>query len=1397
MIFVKYYHALLLMFIFLIIIPTSFAGDNSTVDDISSSDSSDNSILTTTSVYFNSSSPVDGNGTQDNPYRYFSTTRVSGASNVYFASGVYDLDKNFNINNLVITGQESAVLNGKGHYISLNGDLTISNLTLNNSYMTVKGNLICNNVVFENNTNRLSAIYCTNRNSNIALDYCRFINNYGYFGGAIYIKENNINLSISNSFFESNHADVFGGAISAIGNINLNITNSNFNNNNPSNKAGGAIYAVRSILNIQYSNFTSSKASFGGAICDLGSNTTIKSIIISDCEALYDGGAIYKMYGTMNISSSSFISNRALNGGALFGDNSTLFNVKLSTFKSNSAVNYGGAIYTVLSQRESIIDNIYSSNTASYYKNCYKTNSYNLFIGNGNYTRFINDFDFNGTIPSYYDLRDYNLVTPVKNQGDGGNCWAFSSLATLESCILKASAVGYDLSEENMKNLLAYYSDDGWNMQTNTGGYEEMSIGYLTSWLGCINESQDKYNAVDVLSPVLNSSIHVQNVLYLNRLNFTDNDAIKEAILKYGAVSSGIYYISSYLNGFSYYYDGTNGNNHAVCIVGWDDNYSKDNFKKTPQGDGAWICKNSWGSGWGNNGYFYVSYYDVGCAKCGAYAKSTYTFILNDTVRYDKNYQYDIIGITDYFITGKNNIWYENIFNATSDELLVAFSTYFNTTTDWQAQIYVNNNLRLTQNGSSVAGYFTINLDEFIPLKTNDVFKIILNIQTNKYASFPVSEKARANRVLYMPGVSYFSYDGVEWFDLYDYTSEFPEYGHHYNSQVACIKAFTSNTLNTNIELLNSGLIVLNASCDVTAKITDEYGNLVNTGKVVFNFDSKNYTVDVDNGYAKILSNFTIGNHDVNAYYIENPVYFSSNSSANYTVVDIGGKLTLSISDIICGDDLVIKNTLISSNNTKLVGNVNVVIGSNTYVVEANSETTFSNNLKPGFYIAKGSYGNILASTSFNVYKSPINVSLDVIKRYADDVNINVNFSKPINEVVNVKVNSKSYNVKVVNGFGVLAFNNLSYGKYIVSVNYSSEFYADCFANTIFSVNFVKTSIIASDVVMYYHDGTRFSLTLLDNNKNPISDKLVSIFINNVAYNRTTDSKGIASMAINLNKGSYPVFISFSGTDRYLPSNLTSNILIKTTIVGKDVTKYYRNATQFYATIYDFKGNPVKNQDIVMNINGVLYHRYTNENGVVRLNLNLDPGNYILTTINTVTNESSSNNILILSRFVDNKDLVKYYKNASKYSARILSGNGKPLANVAVTFNINGVLYKRITDSSGVASLAINLDPGDYVITAQYGESQASNKIKVLTILQTKDLVMNYKDGSKFKATILDGRGKPYTSQIVYFNINGVLYTKLTDKNGVASLNINLIPGVYIITSGFNDYSTGNTITIH
>ena len=314
-----------------------------------------------------------------------------------------------------------------------------------------------------------------------------------------------------------------------------------------------------------------------------------------------------------------------------------------------------------------------------------------------------------------------------------------------------------------------------------------------------------------------------------------------------------------------------------------------------------------------------------------------------------------------------------------------------------------------------------------------------------------------------------------------------------------------------------------------------------------------------------------------------------------------------------------------------------------------------------------------------------------------------------------------------------------------------------------------------------------------DNRGIAIAGKKVIININGVNYTRTTDENGIASIAINLGSGEYIAVIYVDDVVKEV------KITVLATVNGTDIIKVFRNGTQYYATFRDSQGNYLPDGTAVhFNVNGVFYGRIISGNeGLAKLNINLPQGEYIITAMNPVTGEMASNHIIVISRLVDNFDLVKYFKNESQYTVKVIGDDGNPMgAGVSVTFNINGVFYTRQTNESGIAKLNINLPSGDYIITAEYDECKVSNSIRVLPILSASDMTKAYGTSNQFVANLLDGQGNPYANQKVQFNINGVFYYRSTDSSGNARLNINLMPGQYIITSSYNGMNIANTIKV-
>ena len=503
-------------------------------------------------------------------------------------------------------------------------------------------------------------------------------------------------------------------------------------------------------------------------------------------------------------------------------------------------------------------------------------------------------------------------------------------------------------------------------------------------------------------------------------------------------------------------------------------------------------------------------------------------------------------------------------------------------------------------------------------------------------------------------------------------------------------------------------------------------------------------------------------NIDVSSPVSAYPIY-SAMSNGNVEVEHIENNITAN-AIVVYGMSLGGAKETVIGNNFVLEGNYTMAIGSKAAQLDVKNNTIIASGSNVG---------------SPSIWDS-IKYETTGIKAIAGNVNAeNNNITTTGDYALNLTTDG---NVNVVNNY--LVASQLTGD---ASVNYVSE-NATVENNT---PTMYKAVISADDIVMYYKNGTRYVVKLTDVNGNPLANQTVNITINGEVYKRTTNANGTASIAINLDAGNYTFAASYVGTGNYTNASIENSVTVLTTIYGDDVVKMFRNGTQYYATFLDGQGKPLASgTEVTFNINGVMYTRKTNENGTAKLNINLEQGTYIITAI-APNGEMHANNITVLST-IESSDLVKYYKNESQYVVTIYGEDGKAVgAGENVTFNINGVFYTRTTNATGQAKLNINLNPGTYIITAEYNGCRVANNITVLPVLTANNLTKKYGTPDQFVATLVDGQGNPYDGQNITFNINGVFYIRHTNSTGQAALNIRLMPGEYIITSM---YSNGATI---
>ena len=428
------------------------------------------------------------------------------------------------------------------------------------------------------------------------------------------------------------------------------------------------------------------------------------------------------------------------------------------------------------------------------------------------------------TLPSSYDLRTLGKLTPIRDQDGCGDCWAFATYSSLESCLLTNET--WDFSENNLN------VSSGFDIGCCNGGNSYMSAAYLARWSGPVSQSDDPetWTGCTTVSGVAPRK-HVQEVLFLPvRTSATDNNTIKQAVMTYGAVYTAILvtggagylppYSDAYYNAstYAYYYNGTAATDHAIAIVGWDDNFAASNFSTVPPGNGAFIIRNSWGTAWGQSGYFYMSYYDT---KVGNVENAV--FVSPDpTDKYSRNYQYDPLGWVSSLGYGTTTAWGANIFTAVGNEQLRAVS-FYTPAVNSTYRIYVYTNATSgptsgtlassTSGTNALPGYFTIALPTVVNLTANLKFSVVMKFTTPGY-NYPIpieyAYSGYSSAATAAAGQSYFSSTGSSWQDATTWNS----------TCNVSIKAFTSaNDVSVTLTAAPNPVVVgsnLNYSISVT-----------------------------------------------------------------------------------------------------------------------------------------------------------------------------------------------------------------------------------------------------------------------------------------------------------------------------------------------------------------------------------------------------------------------------------------------------------------------------------------------------------------------------------------------------------------------------------------------------
>ena len=370
-------------------------------------------------------------------------------------------------------------------------------------------------------------------------------------------------------------------------------------------------------------------------------------------------------------------------------------------------------------------------------------------------------------LPARYDLREDGAGPWIRDQGDQNTCWAFASVTALETSMKEEERIPLSADHMIHKNSAG--------LAAAAGGDYSLSWAYLLSWQGPAAEADDPYG--DHVSPEgLSPVCHVQTVKLLGK---KDYDAIKRAVYETGGVQSSLYLPEQGGRDRSaYFYDGAHEANHDVVIVGWDDSFPREAFSPQPEGDGAFLCANSWGEGFGEQGFFYVSYEDTQIGRHNiSYAG------VESAENYSHIFQTDLCGWTGQLGYGKEEAWCANVYEA-EEKGTVEAAGFYAMVPDTEYALYGaavpgdmepreilsglgGDRMPLLASGRlGEAGFYTIPFEAPVEVKAGSRFAVALWIRspgTEQPVAIEYNGGGRWGNVDITDGEGYISPDGTQW----------------------------------------------------------------------------------------------------------------------------------------------------------------------------------------------------------------------------------------------------------------------------------------------------------------------------------------------------------------------------------------------------------------------------------------------------------------------------------------------------------------------------------------------------------------------------------------------------------------------------------------------------------
>ena len=1349
--------------------------------------------------------------------------------------------QSYNANSQIVFGNSATIIGSSDTYITTNNPNLIpffnSNSNLNITFLNVNfkdsnckifiqsaGNNELNNCIFSNITTgagKTSVVYNTQGLMN--LDNCTFTNCHTQYG-TITNYGSNVRMNVDNCNFVNNNASVEPGAINNCGI--LNVTNSMFVGNNATWWAGAIHTHSNAQTRISGSKFIKNHAGWNGGALFTYSKLEVYNSTFDEniCDTTTGGGAIgsYNFGSSYNITieNCSFKNNKNTavdgNGGAITALNGGYLNVHGSNFTNNSAgnglaicafnANYPNATGGVpfLQVYNNTFNNHWSNiteNTVQISAGNY-TFENNTFINCNQTIRGVNNTFINCTPEDSNLLKSLNIQSIRLNQPIVANPddnvtspqWAMTGHDAQNSG--QSPYNGIKSLKVLWSNSLALISspiiDEEGNIYVVYGNtissfYNNGTSRWkVNSWMPAGIALYNDY----IIAPESGNKLTI--------VNKTTGKEVSGNIWQLSSAftpivdSEGNIYVS---HEYPYNGPGSVSGSHWVGVASYNNDTTSPSYGYAFS---ASLIKLSKNPSYGKPGTLSAPVLD----KLGNVWVNTIEGIIGANIKSGDNIvKISNAGTSGRPVVGDNNVVYcfgnNNVIFA-----LNAGGIIWNTTVpDGIGKVLAidnENNVLYTVNAKGMVykiDSLTGNISEFYDIESTVSSAIMVGADGTLYLG---DDK----------GTFWIIGSDGKVLDSYNFGSAIV--GIPAMDKTGNIYIGTKNTFYVLTSKMESNISVDVQNINVGDNATIIATLPANaTGNVTFTVNNKEYIVAIENGSAKLnVENLLSGTYEVLVRFMGDNNYLPGENNASFIVSKVPTNMNIAVDNINVGEDAVINITLPNEISNELVS---VTIDGKSYTVLINNGkgSLILSNLVANSYPITAKYdGNYKYTegentTALTVAKmsSAVNVTANNIK-FGEEAVINIAVPNVSLGVATVVVNGKSYNVAIVDEKGVLNIYNLAAGDYNVDVTYLGD---NKYLSSTNAANFTVSKVSDYNMTVDIADivkGENATITVTIPEDGTGS---VIVTINGTNYKGTV-IKGIAKVIIpDLDEGTYKVVTFYTGDNKYdsmiVNGTITVNKNTITTLTMNNLVKYFGSSQRLVAKLADALGNPIANATVYFTINGKVYARITDENGTASIAIRLLPGEYKASALFNGTKDhdkATANATVTVKSTIFGNDTTLYFRNGTQYMAKFLDSDGKALANTDVKFNINGVFYTRVTDENGIARLNIRLDPASYIITAYNpvtGEQKANN-ITVLPRIIAKDLSMKYLDGSTFNAALVDGQGKAISGVNITFNINGVFYHRTTDVNGVASLNIRLISGVYIITSMYDECWASNKITI-